>query len=74
LWERVSVSIGVILVLLGLAFVVAPIIAKHLPTVSIERIPWILLWVYHKDSFWVATSPILIIAGAAYVLWRFLVR
>ena len=62
-------SLGVFFVLLGLAFIVAPLIVKHLPSISLERIPWILLWVYRKDDFWLATSPILIIAGIAYILW-----
>ena len=68
-WERVFMGLGVFFVLLGLAFIVAPLIVKHLPSISLERIPWILLWVYRKDDFWFATSPILIIAGIAYILW-----
>ena len=68
-WERVFVGLGLFFVLLGLAFIVAPLIVKHLPSISLERMPWILLWVYRKDNFWFATSPILIIAGIAYILW-----
>ena len=69
MWERVFMGFGVFLVLLGLAFIVAPLIVKHLPSISLERIPWIVLWVYRKDNFWFATSPILIIAGIVYILW-----
>ena len=68
-WERVFTSFGVFLVLIGLAFIVAPLIVKHLPSISLERIPWVVLWVYRKDNFWFATSPILIIAGIIYILW-----
>jgi len=68
-WERVFTGLGLFFVLLGLAFIVVPLIVKHLPSISLERIPWILLWVYRKDNFWFATSPILIIAGIAYILW-----
>jgi len=68
-WERVFMGFGVFLILLGLAFIVAPLIVKHLPSISLERIPWIVLWVYRKDNFWFATSPILIIAGIVYILW-----
>jgi len=50
-WEKAFIGLGILLILLGLAFIAVPLIAKHLPTISLERIPWILLWVYCKDNF-----------------------
>jgi hypothetical protein len=36
-----------------------PFIARHLP--NLEKLPWILIWVYRKNGFYFVTSPLLII-------------
>ena len=72
--ERPLTAIGVTFILIGIALVLIPIIAKLIPTVDVERIPWILLYVYKRDGFFFATSPILIIIAVAYFLSSFLHR
>jgi hypothetical protein len=51
--------LGVLLIAVGIVLVALPLIAKYIP--NVEEIPWIILWVYRKDGFVFATSPILII-------------
>jgi hypothetical protein len=51
-------TIGWMLILLGVIFVTLPYLTKIFP--SIEKIPWYIVWVYKKDGFYFATSPILI--------------
>jgi hypothetical protein len=48
-----------VLISVGIVLVALPLIAKYIP--NVEEIPWIILWVYRKDGFVFATSPILII-------------
>ncbi|MCX8175855.1 MAG: DUF2905 domain-containing protein [Candidatus Bathyarchaeota archaeon] len=67
--EKFFTGLGVFFILLGVAFIIASIVVKYLPSIRLEYIPWILLWVYRKDNFWIATSPILIIAGIAYIFY-----
>ncbi|MGP3667843.1 MAG: hypothetical protein ACKD6N_04805 [Candidatus Bathyarchaeota archaeon] len=67
--EKLFIGLGFFLILLGIVFIVVPIIAKYLPSIRLEHVPWILLWVYRKDNFWIATSPILIIAGIIYIFY-----
>jgi hypothetical protein len=73
-WERSLTAFGIILILVGIAFVLIPIIIKVFPELDLERIPWFLLYVYKKDGFFFATSPVLIIIGIVYFLWIFLRR
>ena len=68
---RPLTAIGITFILIGIALIVVPIIIRLIPTVNIKRIPWILLYVYKRDGFFFATSPILIIIGVAYLLWAF---
>jgi len=51
--------LGLILIILGLILVAIPWVSRFIP--NVERVPWILLWVYRKDGFVFATSPLLII-------------
>ncbi|MEM1688925.1 MAG: hypothetical protein QXU01_02960 [Candidatus Hadarchaeales archaeon] len=50
--------LGIVLILLGLAFLIAPIIARYF---DVERIPSWLIYVYRSDGFYFVTSPILIL-------------
>ena len=52
-------SMGILMIILGVIFVALPYIARLIP--DIDRIPWIILYVYKRDGFYFATSPILII-------------
>ena len=65
-WEKSFPAFGVILILSGITLVLIPLITKLIPTVDLEKIPWILLYVYRKDGFFFVTSPVLILITAVY--------
>jgi hypothetical protein len=67
-------SLGILLILIGIAFVLIPIVAKLVPEVDLEKIPWFLLYIYRSDNCVFATSPLLIIVSIAYFLWTYLHR
>jgi hypothetical protein len=50
---------GIILMTLGILLFIAPVLLERMP--SLEKVPWIILYVYRSDSFTFVTSPILII-------------
>jgi len=56
---RPLTALGLLLILSGAVLVLLPLLARRLP--SIERLPWILVWVYRGDGFYFITSPLLII-------------
>ncbi len=58
-YYRSFTVMGLILILSGLVLVLLPFVARHIP--SLDRLPWILVWVYRKDGFYFVTSPLLII-------------
>jgi hypothetical protein len=66
-------TIGIIFVLIGIAFFVIPLLART-GALSGLKIPWIILYVYHSDGFYFATSPLLIIISLASLLLAFLRR
>ena len=51
--------IGIIFIVLGIILVILPLIAQYIP--NLEKLPWIIIWVYKTDNFTFATSPILLI-------------
>ncbi len=57
---------GLILILSGLVLVLLPIVARHIP--SLDRLPWILVWVYRRDGFYFVTSPLLIILSLVSII------
>jgi hypothetical protein len=65
-WYRPFTVLGLALIVLGLILVALPPIIRHLP--SLERLPWILIWVYRSDGFYFATSPLLIIISIVSIL------
>ena len=58
-YYRPFTVMGLILILSGIILVTLPFIARHLP--NLEKLPWILIWVYRKNGFYFVTSPLLII-------------
>lgn len=52
-------SMGWMLILLGAIFVALPYLSRMIP--DIERIPWFILYIYKRDGFYFATSPLLIV-------------
>jgi len=71
-WYRSFTWLGVLMILLGVLFVAIPYLIRYAP--EIEKLPPILLYVYRRDGFYFATSPILIIVSIVWVLASFLRR
>ncbi len=59
--------LGLFLMLLGAIFLLLPLILKYIP--EIERLPSIIIYIYRKDNFFFATSPILIIISLVSLLY-----
>jgi hypothetical protein len=55
--------LGLVFIVCGVILVALPFIIRHIP--NIERLPWILVYIYRKDDFYFVTSPILIIISIA---------
>ncbi len=55
-----------VLIACGLILVALPFVIRSMP--SLEKVPWIILWVYRRDGFFFATSPLLIIVSAVSLL------
>jgi hypothetical protein len=66
-------TIGIVFVLIGIAFFLIPLIARS-GAFSGMKIPWIVLYVYNTNGFYFATSPLLIILSLASLLLAFLRR
>jgi len=52
-------SIGWLLMLLGLILVALPYLTRMVP--ALDKVPWWIIWVYKRDGFYFATSPLLIL-------------
>lgn len=65
-YYRPFTTLGLLLIVSGLILVLLPVLARHLP--SLDRLPWIIVWVYRKNSFYFATSPLLIIISLVSLL------
>ncbi len=65
-YYRPLTAMGLILILSGIILVMLPFIARHLP--NLEKLPWILIWVYWKNGFYFVTSPLLIILSIISIL------
>ncbi|MCW3992241.1 MAG: DUF2905 domain-containing protein [Candidatus Bathyarchaeota archaeon] len=68
-YYRSFTILGLLLIVSGLFLVLLPFLARHLP--SLEKLPWIILWVYRKDGFYFATSPLLIIISLISLILNF---
>lgn len=65
-------ALGLLLIVSGLVLVLLPVVARHLP--SLDRLPWIIVWVYRRDGFYFVTSPLLIIISFVSILMSFVGR
>ncbi|OGD56076.1 hypothetical protein A3K78_05530 [Candidatus Bathyarchaeota archaeon RBG_13_52_12] len=63
--------LGILLILLGVVFVALPYLSR---VVDVEKIPWIILYVYRRDGFTFATSPILLILSALSLILAYVRR
>jgi len=64
--------LGIILIICGVVLITLPLIARSLN--NIEKLPWIIVWIYRSDDFYFATSPILIIVSVLSIVVRMLKR
>jgi len=64
--------LGVILIVLGALLFIAPLLLEKMP--SLESISWIILYIYRRDGFVFATSPLLVIISIVSLLWWILTR
>jgi len=71
-WYRPFTVLGLLLIVSGALLIALPILARHLP--SLERLPWIIVWVYRRDGFYFITSPLLIIVSLVSLLLHLLSR
>lgn len=69
---REFTALGWGLIALGILFVAMPYVARVVP--SVERLPWYILWVYRRDGFYFATSPLLILLSLLSLVWSYLKR
>jgi hypothetical protein len=69
---RSFTALGMILIVSGFVLVSLPFIVRHLPT--LDRLPWILVWVYRRDGFYFATSPLLILISLISLLLNLINR
>lgn len=69
LLDKMFIGLGILFIMLGVIFILIPFLVKFIPSIQWEKIPWIILWVYRKNGFAIATSPILIIVGILYLIW-----
>ncbi len=69
---RPFTAVGLLLIVSGLVLVLLPFIARHLP--SLDRLPWIIVWVYRRDGFYFVTSPLLIIISLISIVMNFFGR
>ncbi|MCD6248054.1 MAG: hypothetical protein J7J17_01170 [Hadesarchaea archaeon] len=50
--------LGIFFILLGVALVLIPVLRQY---IDVSKVPPWLIYVYHSDGFYFATSPILIL-------------
>ncbi|UCH57150.1 MAG: hypothetical protein JSV18_07410 [Candidatus Bathyarchaeota archaeon] len=65
-YYRPVTALGLILIVSGLILVLLPFIARSLP--DLDKLPWILVWVYRRDGFYFVTSPLLIILSIVSII------
>ena len=63
---------GIILIALGIILMALPLLGRYMP--DLERLPWIIVWVYRWDGFYFATSPLLIIVSIVSIMLNYLNR
>lgn len=66
--------LGIFFILIGIALVLIPVLAKYISEADLNKIPWFILYVYRSDGFVFVTSPLLIIIGLVFFVWSLLHR
>jgi len=68
-WRNLFTMPDFLFIIIEVLLLSTPYVIKHVPMLEkLEKVPPILLYVYRKDKFYFMTSPILLIAGEAYLL------
>lgn len=65
--------IGLLLVLLGIAFILVPLLGRSVAAGNV-KIPWLILYVYNKGGFYFVTSPLLVIISLIGILIALIIR
>ncbi len=63
--------IGVLFIILGVIFVALPYLGRY---IDLDRIPWIILYIYRRDGFTFATSPLLLIISLVSIVLAYIRR
>jgi hypothetical protein len=63
--------IGLLFIIIGILFILTPHLIRYIP--EIQKVPPLLLYIYHRDNFWFATSPLLIIISVLSIIF-YLIR
>lgn len=63
--------IGVLFIILGVIFVTLPYLGRY---IDLDKIPWIILYVYRRDGFTFATSPLLLIISLVSIVLAYIRR
>jgi hypothetical protein len=63
--------LGTAFILLGVVFIALPYLSR---VIDVDKIPWIIIWVYRRDGFTFATSPILLLVSMISLLLAFFRR
>ncbi len=66
--------LGILLIVLGALALLLPYLLQTDLLERLEELPPILVYVYHRDGFYFATSPLLILVSLAYFLYRWWTR
>jgi len=66
--------LGIILIVLGVMAFLLPYLLQADLLRRLKELPPVLVYIYHHDGFYFATSPLLIIVSIAYFLYRWLTR
>lgn len=67
MWEKLFTIAGVTFIAIGIILILISLVARFIPVVKLENIPWFILYIYRGDGFFFATSPILIIIAIIYL-------
>lgn len=69
---RPFTTLGLVFIVCGIILIALPFIARSMP--SLEKMPWILIWVYRSDGFYFVTSPLLMIISIISLILHLLGR
>ncbi|MGQ9514286.1 MAG: hypothetical protein ACUVTL_04470 [Thermoproteota archaeon] len=66
--------VGLFIVAIGIIMAVLPYVLRLIPSIKLEKIHPLIIWVYRSGDLVIATSPILILITLAIIIWKILFR